>query len=81
MTARETILRKVRESVDVKQQFFERNAEPIAQMCEAMALRLLRLPLGLDGPRQLSSDPRRPSRAVRGAAAARARAALVAFVR
>ncbi len=39
MTARETILRKVRESVDVKQQFFERNAEPIAQMCEAMAHR------------------------------------------
>src|SRR5215471_9885438 len=39
MTAREAILRKVRESVDVKQQFFERNAEPIAQMCEAMAHR------------------------------------------
>jgi D-sedoheptulose 7-phosphate isomerase len=39
MTARETILRKVRESVDVKQQFFERNAEPIAEMCEAMAQR------------------------------------------
>src|SRR5215467_2314759 len=39
MTAREMILRKVRESVDVKQQFFDRNAEPIAQMCEAMAIR------------------------------------------
>jgi D-sedoheptulose 7-phosphate isomerase len=39
MTPRESILRKVRESVDIKQRFFESNAEPMAQMCEAMAKR------------------------------------------
>src|SRR5262249_60229890 len=35
----DAILRKVRESVEVKQQFFEEHAEAIARMCEAMARR------------------------------------------
>ncbi|HEY2380857.1 MAG TPA: SIS domain-containing protein [Terriglobia bacterium] len=39
MTAQEAILRKVRESSDVKKQFFETSAAQIAQMCEAMAQR------------------------------------------
>src|SRR5262249_7394605 len=37
--AREAILRKVRESSEVKQQFFENNADEIDRMCEAMAKR------------------------------------------
>ena len=41
MNSREAILRKVRESVDVKQQFFENNAEQIGRMCESMAKRFL----------------------------------------
>ena len=41
MTAREAISRKVRESVDVKRQFFEANAEKIGALCEAMAQRFL----------------------------------------
>src|SRR5262245_40910105 len=41
MTAREAISRKVRESIDVKRQFFEANAEKIAALCEAVAQRFL----------------------------------------
>jgi D-sedoheptulose 7-phosphate isomerase len=41
MNSREAILRKVAESVDVKQQFFEQNAAKIAELCEAMARRFL----------------------------------------
>src|SRR5215472_15730704 len=41
MNIREAILRKVRESADVQQQFFETNAGQIADMCEAMAQRFL----------------------------------------
>src|SRR5262245_12280195 len=41
MTPRETISRKVRESVEVKQQFFEANADKIGALCEAMAQRFL----------------------------------------
>jgi len=41
MNRREAILRKVRESVEVKQQFFDNNAEQIGRMCEAMAKRFL----------------------------------------
>jgi D-sedoheptulose 7-phosphate isomerase len=41
MNSREAILRKVGESVDVKRQFFEQNAEKIAELCEAMAERFL----------------------------------------
>jgi D-sedoheptulose 7-phosphate isomerase len=39
MNSRDAILRKVRESVDVKQQFFEKNADEIGRLCEAMAQR------------------------------------------
>jgi D-sedoheptulose 7-phosphate isomerase len=39
MSPEEAILRKVGESVDVKQHFFEKNAASIARMCEAMAER------------------------------------------
>ena len=35
----ESVLRKIAESVDVKQRFFAANAERITQLCEAMALR------------------------------------------
>jgi D-sedoheptulose 7-phosphate isomerase len=38
---REAILRKVRESADVKQQFFEENAGQIEALCQAMAQRFL----------------------------------------
>ena len=41
MSAIEAILRKVHESVEVKQQFFEDHAEAIGRMCEAMARRFL----------------------------------------
>src|SRR5205085_1256090 len=41
MNSQEAILRKVRESVDVKQQFFEKHAGEIARVCEAMAQRFL----------------------------------------
>src|SRR5262245_34521727 len=41
MTPREAISRKVRESVEVKRQFFEANAEKIGALCEAMAQRFL----------------------------------------
>src|ERR1043165_218530 len=41
MNNQEAILRKVRESVDVKQQFFEKYAEQIVKLCEAMAQRFL----------------------------------------
>src|ERR1700746_453450 len=41
MTAREAISRKVRESVDIKLQFFEANADKIEALCEAMAQRFL----------------------------------------
>ena len=41
MNIREAILRKVRESVDVKQQFFEKNAGQIEALCQAMAQRFL----------------------------------------
>jgi D-sedoheptulose 7-phosphate isomerase len=41
MNARETILRKVRESVDVKQQFFEKYADQIGRLCEVMSQRFL----------------------------------------
>ena len=41
MNAREAILRKVHESVEVKQQFFEKNAERIGQVAKAMAQRFL----------------------------------------
>ena len=39
MNNKEAILRKVHESIDVKQQFFEKNAEQIVKLCEAMAQR------------------------------------------
>jgi D-sedoheptulose 7-phosphate isomerase len=39
MTPEEAILRKVRESVEVKQEFFEKHASSIARMCEVMAER------------------------------------------
>ena len=39
MNIREAILRKVRESADVKQQFFEKNAGQIEALCQAMAQR------------------------------------------
>ena len=41
MNIREAILRKVRESADVKQQFFETNADQIEALCQAMAQRFL----------------------------------------
>src|SRR5499425_729169 len=41
MTPRESISRKVRESVEVKQQFFEANADKIGALCQAMARRFL----------------------------------------
>jgi D-sedoheptulose 7-phosphate isomerase len=41
MNIREAILRKVRESADVKQQFFEKNAGQIEALCQAMAQRFL----------------------------------------
>jgi D-sedoheptulose 7-phosphate isomerase len=40
-TAREAILRKVRESNEVRQQFFEANAEKIDALCRDMAKRFL----------------------------------------
>ena len=39
MSAREAILRKVGESIDVKRQFFEKNTARIGDMCESMAQR------------------------------------------
>jgi D-sedoheptulose 7-phosphate isomerase len=39
MSVREAILRKIRESQDVKQQFFETHSEEIERMCESMAQR------------------------------------------
>ena len=39
MNARDAILRKVRESVDTNQQFFDQNADGIGQLCQAMAQR------------------------------------------
>jgi D-sedoheptulose 7-phosphate isomerase len=39
--SREAILRKVRESVEVKQQFFEANAEKIDVLCRVMAQQFL----------------------------------------
>ena len=41
MNIREAILRKVRESADVKQQFFEENADQIEALCRVMAQRFL----------------------------------------
>ena len=41
MNIREAILRKVRESADVKQQFFEENAGRIEALCRVMAQRFL----------------------------------------
>jgi D-sedoheptulose 7-phosphate isomerase len=41
MNIREAILRKVRESADVKHQFFEKNAGQIEALCQAMAQRFL----------------------------------------
>ena len=41
MNSREAILRKVSESVAVKRQFFEENAERIAELCQSMAQRFL----------------------------------------
>jgi D-sedoheptulose 7-phosphate isomerase len=41
MTARESILRKVGESVDVKRQFFAHHADQIDRLCQAMAQRFL----------------------------------------
>ena len=41
MNTRESILRKVQESVDVKQQFFEKNADELALLCRAMSQRFL----------------------------------------
>jgi D-sedoheptulose 7-phosphate isomerase len=41
LNTREAIFRKVRESVEVKQQFFENNADQIASLCHAMAQRFL----------------------------------------
>jgi D-sedoheptulose 7-phosphate isomerase len=40
-TGRETILRKVRESNEVRQQFFEANADRIDALCRAMAKQFL----------------------------------------
>src|SRR5262249_25239676 len=42
MNTREAILRKVRESTDVKKLFFEDNAEKIGRLCQAMAERFLK---------------------------------------
>ena len=39
MNAREAILRKVRESVEMKQRFFETNADEIDRLCREMARR------------------------------------------
>ena len=39
MTMRESILRKIRESVDVKQQFFDDHADKIAELSQEMARR------------------------------------------
>jgi D-sedoheptulose 7-phosphate isomerase len=39
MTARESILRKVRESVEMKQKFFDAHADALARLCEEMAQR------------------------------------------
>src|SRR5579871_2376729 len=41
MSNKEAIFRKVRESAEVKQQFFEKNTEQISRLCEAMAQRFL----------------------------------------
>jgi D-sedoheptulose 7-phosphate isomerase len=41
MNKQEAILRKVHESIDVKQQFFEKYAGQIVKLCEAMAQRFL----------------------------------------
>jgi len=41
MNIPEAILRKVRESADVKQQFFEKNAAQIEALCQTMAQRFL----------------------------------------
>jgi D-sedoheptulose 7-phosphate isomerase len=41
LNTREAISRKVHESVEVKQQFFEHNADQIAALCQAMAQRFL----------------------------------------
>jgi len=41
MNSREAILRKVSESVAVKQQFFEENAGRIAEVCQSMSQRFL----------------------------------------
>src|SRR5262245_21107981 len=41
MNTREAILRKVQESVDVKQRFFESNAARIDELCRSMAQRFL----------------------------------------
>jgi D-sedoheptulose 7-phosphate isomerase len=41
MSATEAILRKVGESIEVKRQFFEKNATHIEAMCRAMAQRFL----------------------------------------
>src|SRR5215472_1252146 len=41
MSDREAILRKVRESAAVKQEFFENNADRIGALCEAMAQRFI----------------------------------------
>jgi D-sedoheptulose 7-phosphate isomerase len=41
MTTRESILRKVRESVEVKEQFFAANADRIEKLCQTMAQHFL----------------------------------------
>jgi D-sedoheptulose 7-phosphate isomerase len=41
MISRHAILRKVRESVEIKQQFFDDNATRIGEMCQSMARRFL----------------------------------------
>jgi D-sedoheptulose 7-phosphate isomerase len=41
MSARNAILRKVTESVDLKRQFFEKNSDQILTLCQAMAQRFL----------------------------------------
>src|ERR1041385_5832902 len=41
MSRREAILRKVRESVEVKQQFFEKYGDQISRVCEAMSQRFV----------------------------------------
>jgi D-sedoheptulose 7-phosphate isomerase len=41
LNTREAISRKVHESVEVKQQFFEHNADQVAALCQAMAQRFL----------------------------------------